>query len=66
MDPFDWDSEGRYTNVLDAVRRASKGSDVRIYRIARDGTRAEYYVITCEGRGKDARLVGVKAFAVES
>ena len=63
-DPFDWDTEGRYNDVLEAVRKASKGSDVRVYRVAGRGARVEYWVVTCEGRGKDARLVGVKALAV--
>lgn len=66
MDPFDWDSEGQYTEVLDAVRKAGKGADVRVYRVARDGTRVEYWVVTCEGKGESARLVGAKALAVET
>lgn len=66
LDPFDWDGEGQYTDALDAVRAAGKGSDVRVYRVGRDGSRAEYWLVTCEGRGKSARLVGVKALAVES
>lgn len=66
QDPFDWDSEGKYSDIIDAVRKAGKGSDVRVYRVAKDGTRVEYWVVTCEGRGKDARLVGVKALSIES
>jgi hypothetical protein len=52
--------------LVDAVRAAGKGNDVRVYRITRDGTRVEYWVVTTEGKGKDARLVGAKALAVES
>ncbi|KAJ9141915.1 hypothetical protein NKR23_g7637 [Pleurostoma richardsiae] len=66
MDPTSWDRNGQYADIIDAVAQASKGNDVRVYRVARDGTRAEYFVITRAGSGKDARLVGVKALAVES
>lgn len=66
MDPIDWDRNGQYKEIIDAVREAGAGNDVRVYRIARDGTRAEYFVVTRQGDGKKARLVGVKALAVES
>jgi hypothetical protein len=66
QDPTEWDTEGRYHEVLDAVRKAGKGSDVRVYKVVRDNTRVEYWLVTCEGRGEEARLVGVKALAVES
>lgn len=66
QDPADWDSQGQYGELLDAVREAGKGNDVRVYRITRDGTRVEYWVVTTEGKGKDAKLVGVKALAIES
>ncbi|TQV91493.1 hypothetical protein V2A60_008864 [Cordyceps javanica] len=62
MDPPDWDAEGRYTAVLEAVRDAGKGGDVRVYRVVRDRTRVEYWVVTREGE----RIVGAKALAVES
>lgn len=65
-DPIDWDSQGSYSDIIDAVRKAGKGNDVRVYKVARDGTRTEYYVVTTDGKGKDATLVGVKALAVES
>ncbi|PSR90538.1 hypothetical protein BD289DRAFT_430736 [Coniella lustricola] len=66
LDPIDWDKNGQYKEIIDAVRQAGAGNDVRVYRIAKDGTRAEYFVVTRQGDGKDARLVGVKALAVES
>lgn len=65
-DPVDWDRRGRYKDVIDAVREAGKGNDVRVYRVARDKTRAAYFVVTTDGQGKGARIVGVKAEAVES
>ncbi|KAL6808995.1 hypothetical protein GGI42DRAFT_227986 [Trichoderma sp. SZMC 28013] len=64
MDPVDWDSQGEYGNVIDAVREATRGNDVRVYRVARDLTRAEYFVISRDDEG--GRIVGVKALGVES
>jgi uncharacterized iron-regulated membrane protein len=66
MDPADWDPNGQYGEVLDAVREAGQGNDVRVYRVGREGVKAEYWVVTTEGKGKDAKLVGAKALAVES
>jgi hypothetical protein len=66
MDPIDWDRNGNYKEVVDAVTEAGQGNDVRVYRVKREGVKAEYYVVTTEGKGKGAKLVGVKALAVES
>jgi len=66
MDPADWDSQGQYHKILDAVREAGHGNDVRVYKVVRDAARVEYWVVTTEGKGKQAKLVGVKALAVES
>jgi hypothetical protein len=66
MDPVDWDRRGQYGEVVDAVREAGEGNDVRVYRVARGGVKAEYWVVTTEGKGKGAKLVGVRALAVES
>ncbi|KAF4979536.1 hypothetical protein FZEAL_4304 [Fusarium zealandicum] len=62
LDPLNWDSRGQYTNVIDAVREASKGNDVRVYQITRDATRVEYWVVS----HADGKLIGAKALAVES
>jgi hypothetical protein len=62
LDIGEWDSQGQYKDVVDATREASKGSDVRVYRISREGARVEYWVVGLEG----GKLVGVKALAVES
>ncbi|KAJ4209396.1 hypothetical protein NW767_001302 [Fusarium falciforme] len=62
LDPLNWDSRGQYTNVIEAVREASKGNDVRVYQIVRDATRVEYWVVS----HADGRLIGAKALAVES
>jgi hypothetical protein len=62
MDIGAWDSQGQYKDVVDAVRKEAKGSDVRVYRIGRDGARVEYFVVGVEG----GTLVGVKALAIES
>lgn len=64
MDPVDWDSDGQYANIIDAVTEATRGNDVRVYRVARDLTRAEYWVISRDD--KEDRIVGVKALGVES
>lgn len=66
MDPVDWDTQGQYKNIIDAVTKAGKGNDVRVYKISKGGVRVEYWVVTTEGKGKNAKLVGVKALAVES
>ncbi|KYK55726.1 uncharacterized protein DCS_07690 [Drechmeria coniospora] len=62
MDPLDWDSTGQYSKVIEAVREASRGNDVRVYRVVRDKTRVEYWLITRE----QGKIVGVKALGVES
>lgn len=62
MDIGEWDTQGRYKDVVDATREATKGSDVRVYRITRDSTRVEYWVVGVEG----GKLLGVKALAIES
>ncbi|KAL2265524.1 hypothetical protein VTJ83DRAFT_6624 [Remersonia thermophila] len=66
LDPADWDAHGQYNVIVDAVREAGEGNDVRVYRVVRDRVRVEYFVVTTEGKGKGAKLVGVKALAVES
>lgn len=66
MDPVDWDTQGQYKSIIDAVTKAGKGNDVRVYKISKGGVRVEYWVVTTEGKGKNAKLVGVKALAVES
>ncbi|KAL2071418.1 hypothetical protein VTL71DRAFT_12653 [Oculimacula yallundae] len=62
MDVGEWDSQGQYKDVVEATREAVKGSDVRVYRVTKDSSRAEYWVVGVEG----GHLVGVKALAVES
>ena len=66
LDPIDWDTVGQYKALIDAVREAGAGNDVRVYKVARGGVRVEYWLITTKGKGKNATLVGVKALAVES
>ncbi|KAI0181519.1 hypothetical protein GGR52DRAFT_524965 [Hypoxylon sp. FL1284] len=66
QDPADWDAQGQYKSILDAVRKAGKGNDVRVYRVPKGGVKVEYWVVTTEGKGAKAKLVGAKALAVES
>lgn len=61
-DPSDWNRGGQYGDLVEAVTKAVKGADVRVYRVAKDATRAEYFVVGCQG----GRMLGVKAAAVES
>lgn len=62
QDVAHWDANGEYKDLVYATRDATKGSDVIVYRIGRDGARAEYWLVGVEG----GRLLGVKALAVES
>ncbi|KHO02005.1 uncharacterized protein MAM_01006 [Metarhizium album ARSEF 1941] len=62
MDPVDWDSQGQYTKLIEAVREATKGNDVRVYSVVRSKTRTEYWLVSRE----EGRIVGVKALGVES
>lgn len=62
MDPVDWDKKGQYKNVLDAVTQATKGNDVRVYRVPKDRSRVEYWLISVY----EGRVYGVKALSVES
>ncbi|TGO67135.1 hypothetical protein BOTNAR_0047g00020 [Botryotinia narcissicola] len=62
MDIGEWDPQGQYKQIVQAVRDASKGSDVRVYRVSGEGARVEYWVVGVEG----GRLVGAKALSVES
>ncbi|EQB44728.1 hypothetical protein CGLO_16491 [Colletotrichum gloeosporioides Cg-14] len=66
QDPVDWDANGDYKDIIEAVRKAGKGNDVRVYVVPKGGARTEYWLVTTEGKGKGAKLVGVKALSVES
>lgn len=65
QDPSEWDGGSNYQTVLDAVREATEGADVRVYRLEMDRSRVVYLVVSCEGLGKNARLVGLKTLAIE-
>lgn len=64
LDPVDWDRNGQYTDLIDAVTEASEGRDVKVYRVVKDSVRVEYWVVSVSVDGK--LLVGVRALAVES
>lgn len=66
MSTSDWDPQGQYKEAVDAVKKAGDGGEVKVYKVTKDGTRSEYWVLALAGKGKEARLVGVKALAVES
>ena len=60
----EFDANGSYDEVVEAVRKASGSGDARVYRVKHGKTRAEYYVVALDKKGK--RVVGLKAKAVES
>lgn len=62
LDIAEWDPQGQYKEIVDAVREACKGSDVRVYKVGKDGARVEYWVVGVEG----GKLFGVKALSIES
>ncbi|KAF2460305.1 hypothetical protein BDY21DRAFT_334977 [Lineolata rhizophorae] len=59
----DFDPQGQYGNVVAAVKEAGS-SEVGFFRVPHGSTRAEYYVVSLDKKGK--RLVGMKALAVET
>ena len=65
LDISQWDERGEYKSIVDAIRDATGGGDVRVYRVPRDATRVEYWVVGVE-EGEEGRLVGAKALGVES
>lgn len=60
-----WDERGEYKAIVDAIRDATSGGDVRVYRVPRGATRVEYWVVGVED-GEEGRLVGAKALSIES
>ncbi|OBT69698.1 hypothetical protein VE03_00750 [Pseudogymnoascus sp. 23342-1-I1] len=65
LDISQWDKHGSYKPIVDAIRDATAGADVRVYRVPRDATRVEYWVVGAQ-EGEEGRLVGAKALSVES
>lgn len=59
----DFDPQGSYTKVIDAVKKAG-GGKVKVFKVQHTETRSEYYVVSVDREGK--RLVGMKAVAIES
>lgn len=55
--------ESQYKSVIDAVKKAGNG-EVKVFRVELEGTRAEYYVVSVDQKGK--KVVGLKALSVES
>jgi hypothetical protein len=58
----DFDPRGEYSGVIKQVKGAVEGDEVKIFRVQKGETRAEYYVVGVKGK----TVVGVKAEAVES
>ena len=58
----EWDPRGEYGDVVERVKEAVEGGEVKVFRVGRAKTRAEYFVVGFGG----GRVVGVRAEAVES
>lgn len=63
LNSAEFDPHGQYKDIFAVVDRAGDGK-FRIYRVEHGKTRAEYYILSLDEKGK--RVVGVKAKAVES
>ncbi|CAL8580343.1 hypothetical protein XPA_006072 [Xanthoria parietina] len=63
MTPKEFDPQGQYKEVLQAVGNAGDGKS-EIYRVGHGKTRVEYYIVGLDKR--KGRVVGMKARAVES
>lgn len=63
MTPKEFDPQGQYEEVLQAVGNAGDGRS-EIYRVGHGKTRVEYYIVGLDKR--KGRVVGMKARAVES
>lgn len=61
----DFDPRGQYSEVLEAVKEASHGGSVKVFRVELDGTRLEYWVLAGT-KSEEKLVVGFKAKAVES
>lgn len=59
----EFDPKEQYKEVLQAVEKAGDGK-ARVFRVHHGNTRAEYYVVGLDEKGK--KVVGLKAKAVES
>ena len=59
----DFDPAGKYQEVVKVVEKEGDGT-ARVFRVHHGKTRAEYYVVSLDKKGK--KIVGLKAKAVES
>ncbi|KAH8687762.1 hypothetical protein BGZ60DRAFT_394405 [Tricladium varicosporioides] len=60
-DVKEWDPQGQYKELVEAVKEAC-GGEVKVYRVEKEGARVEYWVIGLRG----GQVLGAKALAVES
>jgi hypothetical protein len=63
MTAQEFDPQGRYKEVLQAVEKAGDGT-ARIFRVETGRARAEIYVVGFDEKG--GRIVGLRARSVES
>lgn len=63
----EWDPRGDYKGVLEAVREAVGGEEVRCFRVEDLGGKSVvYYYLLGLKLGGERRLVGVRVLSVES
>ena len=60
----EFDPRNQYGDVVDAVKQAGTTGHVEVFRVELKGARCEYWIVCVDG--KRARVVGLKAGAVES
>lgn len=60
----EWNKTGEYAKVVDAVKQAAGGEEVKVYVVPRTEVKTEYWVVAVDK--KERRLVGVKSLGVES
>ncbi len=63
MTAKEFDPQGRYKEVLQAVERSGDGT-ARIFKVELGKARSVYYVVGFDEKG--GRIVGLKAKSVES
>lgn len=62
----DFDPRGEYDDLVKMVEGLVEHRKVKVYRVGRGKTRAEYFVVGLAGGKEGGRILGVRAEAVET
>jgi hypothetical protein len=62
----DFDPRGEYDDLVKTVEGLVEHRKVKVYRVGRGKTRAEYFVVGLAGGKEGGRILGVRAEAVET